>query len=91
MERTVQLTAFAILMGTCLAGMAHASPWAISVGGCLLALVGLGRGRMVRAASAEADVPFLEAASVIVSLGNAAVAAGGSYVLGHTVRWMWGV
>ncbi len=91
MERSVQLAAFAILMGTCLAGMADTTLWAIAVGGSLLALVGLCRGRLLRPATAEGASPFVESAAVIISLGNAAVATSASYVLGHGVGWVWGL
>lgn len=91
MERTVQLAAFAVLLGTCVAGMAHTAPWAIAIGGSLLALVGLSRGRLLRAATPEGASPYFDVASVMVSLGNAAVASSASYVLGHGVGWIWGV
>lgn len=87
MGRQVQFAAFAILMGTCIAGVAHASPWAIAVGGSLLALAGLSRGRLARTGGGAL---LTEHVSVVVSLLNAGCAAAGCYAVGIFARWFWG-
>jgi hypothetical protein len=90
MGRSQALSAYAILLATCVAGILHAPWWAACAGGSSLALVSL-----VTMRSRLAAVPTLRTVNepilVFSSLLNAAAFSVGAYLFGQVARWTWGL
>jgi hypothetical protein len=88
MGRAHMATAFAILVGTCLAGALHATLYAALTGSCTLALLSLTRQRALALPSHRGvSEPVLVAASLL----NATAVAFAAYAFGYVSRWIWGL
>jgi hypothetical protein len=80
--------AYLILLGTCVAGVAHAPWWAVCAGACSLTLLSL---LTTRAALVPRLRTISEPILVFSSVLNAAAVASAAYIFGYAARWFWGL
>ena len=90
-ERAHSALAYAILLLTSVAGVAHVNWWAACVGACALILLSL-FGRQLKSAnqmdlSGEASDIALALSSVI----NGSAAGSAAFLLGKGSAWLWGL
>ncbi len=89
-ERTHSAFAYAILLLTCTAGVAHLTWWAACTGACGLVLLSLYGRQLKGARDMRFNVGPSDLSLALSSTLNGSAAAMTAFLLGKISAWMWG-
>jgi hypothetical protein len=80
--------AYAVILGTCTAGLLNLSPWAACVGACLLALISMTSNGGAYARYGHVGSGITMPTLVFSSILNAAVTGAAAFGLGRLIAWV---